>query len=142
MRSVNRVTLLGCLGKDAETKYMPSGVALTTFSLATSRSVKDSKSGEYHDETDWHNVALWRAEKLAEYLRSGVRVYIEGRLETRRWEDNEGSRHQRTQIVADQVILLGDNGKSRGRTPPNGGGQRSSRAPEPQARYAGGQDGF
>src|ERR1022692_2926452 len=82
-KSVNKVTLLGNLGKDAETKFTPSGVARTTFTLATSRRWKDQTSGEWKEETDWHNILLWRAENVATYLLKGKKVYIEGHLQTR-----------------------------------------------------------
>ena len=79
-RSVNKVILLGHLGKDAETKYTPNGTARTTFPLATNRRWKDEQSGEWKEETDWHNVVLWRAENVANYLLKGKQVYLEGRL--------------------------------------------------------------
>ena len=82
-RSVNKVILLGHLGKDAETKFTPSGVAKTTFAMATSRRWKDQQTGEWKEETDWHNVVLWRSENVANYLLKGKQVYVEGRLESR-----------------------------------------------------------
>ena len=82
-RSVNKVILLGNLGKDAETKFTPGGAAVTKFSVATSRRWKDKQSGEFKEETDWSNVVLWGAENLGQYLLKGKKVYVEGRLRTR-----------------------------------------------------------
>ena len=112
MRSVNKVILVGNIGRDAETKFTPSGASVTNFSLATSRRWKD-QGGEWKEETDWHNVQLWKAEKLAEYLKKGTSVYIEGRLRHRSYEDKDGQKRYVTEIVADDVILLGG-GKSEG----------------------------
>lgn len=105
MRSVNKVILLGHLGKDAETNHTTSGVPCTKFSLATSRRYKSGE--EWKEETDWHNVVLWRAENLAQYLTKGKPVYVEGRIQTRSYEDKEGQRRYVTEIVADNVILVG-----------------------------------
>ncbi len=113
-RSVNKVILLGHLGKDAETKFTPSGVARSTFSIATSRRWKDQQSGEWKEETDWHNVVLWRSENLANYLLKGKQVYIEGRLQSRSYEDKEGQKKYVTEIVCDDLILLGGRGESGG----------------------------
>lgn len=110
MRSVNKAILLGHLGKDAETTYTPSGVAVSKFSIATSRRWKDKNSGEWKEETDWHNIVIWRQEKLAPYLTKGTLVYIEGRIQTRTWDDKDGNKHYITEVVADQVILLGSKG--------------------------------
>ena len=128
-RSVNKVILLGNLGKDAETKFTPSGVARSTFSVATSRRWKDQNSGEWKEETDWHNVILWRAENLANYLTKGTRVYVEGRLQTRSWDDKDGKKNYMTEVVADELILLG----GRGESGPGGGGdfERSERSERP-----------
>jgi single-strand DNA-binding protein len=110
-RSVNKVILLGHLGKDAETKFTPAGVARTTFTLATSRRWKDQQSGEWKELTDWHNVVLWRSENVGAYLTKGKQVYVEGRLETRTFEDREGQKKYFTEVVADDVILLGGRGE-------------------------------
>jgi single-strand DNA-binding protein len=110
-RSVNKVILLGHLGKDAETKFTPAGVARTTFTLATSRRWKDQQSGEWKEVTDWHNVVLWRSENVGAYLTKGKQVYVEGRLETRSFEDREGQKKYFTEVVADDVILLGGRGE-------------------------------
>jgi single-strand DNA-binding protein len=109
-RSVNKVILLGNLGKDAETKFTPSGVPRSTFSLATSRRWKDQQSGEWKEETDWHNILLWRAENVATYLLKGKKVYIEGHLQTRSYEDKDGQKKYFTEVVCDELILLGGRG--------------------------------
>lgn len=112
-RSVNKVILLGHLGKDAETKFTTSGVAKATFTLATSRRWKDQTSGEFKEETDWHNIVLWRNESLGQYLTKGKQVYVEGRLTTRSWEDKDGQKKYMTEVVADEVILLGGDSTAR-----------------------------
>ena len=113
-RSVNKVILLGHLGKDAETKFTPSGVARSTFTVATNRRWKDQQSGEWKEETDWHNVLLWRSENLANYLLKGKQVYVEGRLQTRSYEDKEGQKRYITEIVCDDLVLLGGRGDNAG----------------------------
>lgn len=110
-RSVNKVILLGNLGRDAETRFTPSGVSVSRFSVATSRRWKDQQSGEWKEETDWHNISLWRAENLAQYLTKGKQVYVEGRLQTRSYEDKDGKKVYATEVVADDVILLGGRGE-------------------------------
>ncbi|MBI3682462.1 MAG: single-stranded DNA-binding protein [Acidobacteria bacterium] len=110
-RSINKIFLLGNLGRDAETKFTPSGVARTTFSVATTRRIKDSQTGEWKDETDWHNVVLWRAENLASYLTKGKQVHIEGRLQTRSYEDKDGNKRYTTEVVVEEIILLGSRGE-------------------------------
>ena len=106
-RSVNKVILLGNLGKDAETRFTPQGAARTTFSIATSRRWKDQQTGEWKEETDWHNIVLWRSENVANYLTKGKKVYVEGRLQTRSYDDKDGNKKYSTEVVADDVILLG-----------------------------------
>src|SRR5215470_10993276 len=112
MRSVNKVIVLGHLGKDADTKFTQSGVAVTKFSVATSRRWKDSQSGEWKEETDWHNIVLWRSENLSNYLLKGKQVYVEGRLQTRSYEDKEGQKRYITEVVCDDLVLLGGRGDS------------------------------
>ena len=106
-RSVNKVILVGHLGKDAETKFTPAGVAVTNFTLATNRRWKDQQSGEWKEETDWHRVVLWRSENLANYLLKGKQIFVEGRLQTRSYDDKEGKKVYTTEVVAEDVILLG-----------------------------------
>ena len=106
-RSVNKVILLGHLGKDAETRFTPSGASVTNFTVATNRRWKDQQTGEWKEETDWHNVVLWRAENLANYLTKGKQVYVEGKLKTRSYDDKDGNKRYTTEVVADDVILVG-----------------------------------
>jgi single-strand DNA-binding protein len=108
-RGLNKVMIIGHLGRDPEMRYTPSGRPVTTFSVATSRSWHSS-DGERHEETEWFNVVAWGnlAEICNQYLRKGQQVYIEGRLQTRRWEDSEGNKHFTTELVAKEMIMLGD----------------------------------
>jgi single-strand DNA-binding protein len=110
-KSVNKVTLLGHLGKDAETKFTPGGMARTQFTLATNRRWKDQQTGDWKEETDWHSCVVWRAENLANYLLKGKQIYVEGRLQTRSW-DKDGQKHYMTEVVceAQNIILLGGGG--------------------------------
>src|SRR5208282_6057669 len=134
-RSVNKVILVGRLGKDAETKFTPGGVAVTRFSVATSRRWKDQQSGEWKEETDWTDVTLWRAENLSTYLTKGKQLYVEGRLQTRSYEDKDGKKVYRTEVVADEVILLGGQGEGGG-GPRSGGGDEYSQQPVSMPRSA------
>jgi single-strand DNA-binding protein len=113
-RSVNKVILLGHLGKDAETKFTPAGAAITKFAVATNRRWKDQTSGEWKEETDWANVVLWRGEGVSPYLLKGKQVYVEGRLQTRTYEDKDGKKQYFTEVVADQVILTSGGGGAGG----------------------------
>lgn len=113
-RSVNKVILVGHLGRDAETGYTPSQVARTKFSVATSRRWKDQQTGEWKEETDWSNVVLWRSENLAQYLTKGKQVYVEGRLRSHSYEDKDGKKVYATEVVAEEVILLGGRGEGGG----------------------------
>jgi single-strand DNA-binding protein len=106
-RSVNHVTLIGHLGRDADTKFTQSGIAVTNFTLATSRRFKSGE--EWKEETDWHNVVLWRQEAVGQYLTKGKQVYVSGRLQTRSYE-KDGITRYATDVVADEVILLGSGG--------------------------------
>lgn len=111
-RSVNKVILVGNLGRDAETKFTPSGTAVTRFAIATTRSWKDQQSNEWKEETNWSNVVVWRQENLANYLTKGKQVYVEGRLRTRSYDDKDGKKVYATEVVAEEVILLGGRGDS------------------------------
>jgi single-strand DNA-binding protein len=136
-RSVNKVILVGHLGRDAETKFTPGGTSVTKFSVATSRRWKDKDSGEWKDETDWSNVTLWRGENVAPYLLKGTQVYVEGRLHTRSYEDKDGKKVYATEVVADDVILLGGRGGQGGA---QGGGEYSQeRGPVSMPRSAQGK---
>ncbi|HEX7361817.1 MAG TPA: single-stranded DNA-binding protein [Bryobacteraceae bacterium] len=106
-RSLNKVFLIGRLGRDAETKFTPSGVSVTRFSVATTRNRKDPQTGEWTEETNWTNVSLWRQENIANFLLKGKQVFVEGRLQTRSYDDKDGKKVYATEVVADEVILLG-----------------------------------
>lgn len=109
MSSVNKVILIGNLGKDPEVKYMPSGGAVTNISIATTSSWKDKTTGEKKEQTEWHKVVGFNrlAEIMGEYLHKGSQVYIEGSLRTRKWQDKEGKDRYTTEIVADEMKMLG-----------------------------------
>ena len=108
-RGINKVILVGNLGNEPETKYMPSGGAVTNISVATNESWKDKQSGEQVDRTEWHRVAFFNrlAEIAGEYLHKGSQVYIEGRIRTRKWQDKEGNDRYSTEIIADEMQMLG-----------------------------------
>ncbi len=112
MASVNKVILIGNLGADPETRYMPSGDAITNIRIATSERWKDKASGEMKEATEWHRVAFFGrlAEIAGEYLKKGSPVYVEGRIRTRKWQDKEGQDRYTTEIVADAMQLLGSRG--------------------------------
>jgi single-strand DNA-binding protein len=109
MRGVNRVTILGNAGKDAVVRYTPTGTAVANVSVATSESWKDKQTGELKEQTEWHNIVMYGrlAEIAAEYLRKGSQVYFAGALRTRKWEDKEGRTRYTTEIVANEMQLLG-----------------------------------
>ncbi len=108
-RGLNKVMIVGHLGKDPEMRYTPSGRPVTTFTVAVSRSW-NSADGERHAETEWFNVVAWGnlAEICKQYLTKGQQVYVEGRLQTRRWDDKEGQKHTSVEIVANEMMMLGD----------------------------------
>lgn len=108
-RGLNKVMIIGHLGRDPEMRYTPSGRPVTTFTVATSRSW-NTVDGERHQETEWFNVVAWGnlAEICKQYLTKGQQVYIEGRLQTRHWEDKEGNKHSSVEIVANEMMMLGD----------------------------------
>ena len=135
MASVNKVILIGNLGKDPETRYLPSGEAVTSFSIATSETWKDKTSGEKKETTEWHRISAFGklAEICGEYLRKGSPVYIEGSLRTRKWQDKEGQDRYTTEIRADQMRMLGSRGGGEGGGGGGGGGMR-----EPAAAPSGG----
>ena len=128
-RGINKVILVGHLGADPETRYMPSGSAVTNLRVATSESWKDKSSGEQQERTEWHRVAMFGrlAEIAAEYLRKGSQVYLEGSLRTRKWQDKEsGADRYSTEIIANEMQMLG--GRSDASAP-----ARSGSAPAPAA---------
>ena len=110
MAGVNKVIVVGRLGSDPDTRYMPSGSAVTNVSVATSESWKDKETGEKQEKTEWHRVVFFNrlAEIASEYLKKGSQIYVEGRLQTRKWEDKEGNEKWTTEIVANQMQMLGE----------------------------------
>ena len=136
-RGVNKVIIVGNLGNDPETRYMPSGSAVTNLSVATNESWKDKQTGEQKDRTEWHRVAMFGrlAEIAAEYLRKGSQVYIEGKLRTRKWQDQQGNDRYTTEIIADEMQMLG--GRT-GSGAPAGGDFGPPPSPPPQGSSSGG----
>ena len=130
MGSVNKVILVGNLGRDADLRYTPGGAAVATLSLATTE-VWNDKQGQKQEKTEWHRVVLWgkQAESLKEYLVKGKQIYVEGRLQTRQWDDKEGNKRYTTEIKADRITLLGGGGGGRS-TSMDRGGSHPSGAPE------------
>ncbi|OGN75982.1 MAG: single-stranded DNA-binding protein [Chloroflexi bacterium GWB2_49_20] len=108
-RGLNKVMLIGNLGRDPEMRYTPSGRPVTSFTIATNRTWNTS-DGERHNETDWFNIVAWGnlAEICKQHLNKGQQVYVEGHLQTRRWEDKEGTKHTTTEVVASEMLMLGD----------------------------------
>jgi single-strand DNA-binding protein len=127
MGSVNKVILVGNLGRDAELRYTPGGAAVATLNLATTETWKD-KEGQKKEDTQWHRVILWgkTAETLQDYLTKGKQIYVEGKLQTRKWKDKDGNEKYTTEVKGDRVVLLSGGGGGRGAE--GGGAERSSRA--------------
>jgi len=113
-RGINKVILIGNLGGDPEVRYMPSGGAVANVTLATSEAWKDKQTGENHDRTEWHRVVFFNrlAEICGEYLRKGSKIYVEGRLQTRKWQDKNGQDRYTTEIVASEMQMLDGRGGS------------------------------
>jgi single-strand DNA-binding protein len=111
-RGVNKVILVGNLGKDPEVRYMANGGAVCNVTLATTESWKDKQTGEQKDKTEWHNIVFYRrlAEIAGEYLKKGSQVYIEGKLQTRKWQDKNGNDRYTTEIIANEMQMLGSRG--------------------------------
>jgi single-strand DNA-binding protein len=120
MGSVNKVILVGNLGRDAELRYTPGGAAVATLNLATTETWKDKESGQKKEDTQWHRVILWgkTAEVLQDYLTKGKQIYVEGKLQTRKWKDKDGNEKYTTEVKGDRVVLLSGGG---------GGGSGSER---------------
>jgi single-strand DNA-binding protein len=129
MGTVNKVIIVGNMGRDAEVRYTPGGAAVATLSLATT-DVWNDKAGERQEKTEWHRVVLWgkQAETLAEYLTKGRQIYVEGRLQTRQWDDKDGNKRYTTEIRSDRVVLLGGRGGSTGEGGGGGGDYGSPRS--------------
>ncbi len=144
-RGINKVIIVGNLGQDPETRYMPSGKAVTNLRVATSESWKDKQTGEQREQTEWHSVVMYDrlAEIAAEYLRKGSQVYLEGKLRTRKWQDKEGRDRYSTEVIANEMQMLGGRGGG-------GAGTESRSAPraasgsgehaEPESAPASGRD--
>jgi len=133
MGSVNKVILVGNLGRDAELRFTPGGAAVATLNMATTE-VWNDKQGQKQEKTEWHRIVLWgkQAESLQEYLVKGKQIYVEGRLQTRQWDDKEGNKRYTTEIKADRVTLLGGGGGgSRSGGMERGGGQAGGSQDEP-----------
>jgi single-strand DNA-binding protein len=134
-RGINKVILLGNLGNDPETRYLPSGGAVTSISLATSESWKDKQSGQMQERTEWHKVVFFNrlAEIAGEYLRKGTKVYIEGALRTRKWQDQSGQDRWTTEIVANDMMMLDSaGGRSSGPSGSDSGSDGYDQMPEAQ----------
>ena len=128
MAGVNKVILVGNLGKDPEVRHLESGVMVANFTLATTESYKDRNTGERKQMTEWHNIVLWRglAEVAEKYLKKGNQVYVEGKLRTRSWNDQEGNTRYTTEIVADNMTMLGGRPASSGDSSPQMAGEVST----------------
>ena len=136
-RGVNKVILLGNLGADPETRYTQSGSAVTNIRLATSDSWRDKQSGEMQERTEWHRVVMFSrlAEVAAEYLRKGSQCYVEGRIQTRKWQGQDGQDRYTTEVVASELRLIGGRGGSGGGAPPR------ERDAAPDNSWSGGDSG-
>lgn len=143
-RGINKVILVGNLGRDPEVKYTANGAAITNITVATSESWNDRQTGERQEKTEWHRVVFFRrlAEIAGEYLRKGSQVYIEGKLQTRKWQDQNGQDRYTTEIVANEMQMLGSRGSEAGSRPPQGSGFRSSPEAEPKTADAQGGNDF
>jgi single-strand DNA-binding protein len=125
MGSVNKVILVGNLGRDAELRYTPGGAPVATLNLATTEVWNDKASGQKQEKTEWHRIVLWgkSAESLSEYLTKGKQIFVEGRLQTRKWQDKDGNDKYTTEIRADRITLLGGGGGG------GGGARQPQRTP-------------
>ena len=139
-RGVNKVIIIGNLGADPETRAMPSGTTVANLRVATSESWRDKQTGEQQERTEWHRVALFGrlAEIAAEYLRKGSQVYIEGSLRTRKWQDKQGNERYSTEIVGNEMQMLGGRGGGGAAPPAEGGGARSGAAAPAYSEESGG----
>ena len=133
-KSVNKVILIGNLGKDPEIKVTPNGATVANFTLATNERSKD-KNGQWQDRTEWHNLVAWQrtAEIIGEYVKKGSKIYVEGSLRTRSWDDkNTGEKRYRTEIWVNDLVLLSGRGDGEGARAASSGGNFDQRAPEPE----------
>src|SRR5471032_1901104 len=136
MGSVNKVILVGNLGRDAELRYTPGGAAVATLNMATTE-VWNDKGGQRQEKTEWHRIVLWgkTAESLNEYLTKGKQIYVEGRLQTRQWDDKDGNKRYTTEIRGDKIVLLGGGTRGGGGAPMERGesGGAGGHAPAPES---------
>ncbi len=134
MAGINKVILIGNLGKDPEVRYLPNGTAVANITVATSETWKDKQTGESKEQTEWHRVTFFRrlAEIAGEYLRKGSKVYIEGKLQTRKWQDQSGNDRYSTDVIADQMQMLDSKGASGGYAPQQQNPQSFNNAPQQQ----------
>jgi single-strand DNA-binding protein len=141
-RGINKVIIIGNLGQDPDTKAMPSGMTVCNLRIATSESWKDKQTGEMKEQTEWHSVAMFGrlAEIAGEYLRKGSQVYIEGRLRTRKWQDKQGNDRYTTEVVANEMQMLGGRGGGGGQGMGGGGGESRGSASS-GGRSSGGDSG-
>lgn len=139
-RGINKVILVGNLGKDPEVRYMANGGAVCNVTLATSESWKDKQTGEQKDKTEWHNIVFYRrlAEIAGEYLKKGSQIYVEGKLQTRKWQDKNGNDRYTTEIIANEMQMLGSRGAGGSA---DFGGASASRQQAPAAAAAVADDG-
>ena len=142
-RGINKVILIGNLGQDPEVKYMPNGGAVANVTVATSESWKDKNTGEQQERTEWHRVVFFRrlAEIAGEYLKKGSKVYIEGRLQTRKWQDQQGNDRYTTEIIANDMQMLDSRGGGGGASAGGGqygGGQQPQQPQQPAGSSTGG----
>ena len=141
-RGINKVILVGHLGKDPEVRYSPNGAAIANITIATSEGWKDKQTGEQQERTEWHRVVFFSrlAEIAGEYLRKGSQVYIEGRLQTRKWQDKEGQDRYTTEIVANEMQMLGGRGGSGGQASSSNNQFDQTPAPAPAPNKAAAKD--
>jgi single-strand DNA-binding protein len=139
MGSVNKVILVGNLGRDAELRYTPGGAAVATLNLATTEVFKD-REGQKKEDTQWHRVILWgkTAETLQDYLTKGKQIYVEGKLQTRKWKDKDGNDKYTTEVRGERVVLLGGGGRSEGSSRGEGGSRATTSPDEFSHAEAGG----
>lgn len=137
-RGVNKVIIVGNLGKDPEVRYMPNGNAVANFTVATSETWKDNQTGEQKEKTEWHRIVMYRrlAEIAGEYLRKGSKVYLEGRLETRKWQNQQGQDQYTTEIIGNEMQMLDSRGQGQGAPM---GGQGAPMGQQNQGGFGGGQ---
>jgi len=140
MNGINKCIIIGTLGKDPETRFIPSGGAVTNFSVATNETWKDKQTGEKQEKCEWHNISIFGklAEIAGEYLKKGSQVYLEGKITTEKWKDKEGNDRYTTKIIANQMQMLGGNSDNSGQPAQQ---PQPANQPAPQPMPAG-ADGF